>query len=116
MKASTWTAGLTAAAALAASGVCIADVGIADGKDHFTDFRSSKTRAEVQQEYRDARSQGTLQRGEFWTPETASSDIGSRGPAGARYRERTREDVMEELRQYKQTHNPNDTRDIYFGG
>jgi hypothetical protein len=118
MKASKWTAGLAAAVALSASGVCIADVGIMDGKDSFTDFRSSKTRAEVQQELLDAKDQGLLPRGgaDSWNRDSSSADIGARGPAGSRYQARTREEVMDELRVHRLTHNPSNPSDIYFGG
>lgn len=118
MKASHRTALLAATAAFTASGMCIADVGMADGKDFFTDFKSTKTRAQVQQEYLDARAQGTLSRGDTGLENagTSSVDMGPRGPAGSRYQGRTREEVMQELREYRQTYKPNDPKDIYFGG
>lgn len=117
MKASHWTRGL-AAALFAASGTCIADVGILDGRDSFADFQSVKTRAEVHQEYLDAKSQGLLPssgNAEFSGPQYSSMDIGARGPAGSRYQARTREEVLDELREYQRTHDPRDTNGIYFG-
>jgi len=118
MKAFHWTHGLAAAAIATASGTCFADVGLLDGRDSFADFHSLKTRAEVHQEYLDARSQGLLRNSgnaEFSGPDTSGMDIGARGPAGSRYQARTREEVMDELRTYRQTHNPAETSSIYFG-
>lgn len=118
MKASYGTAGLAAAVAFAASGACIADVGLLDGENAFANFQSTKTRAAVQQEYLDAKAQGLLPRGgnaEFWTPETPGMDIGARGPAGSRYQARTRDEVIEELHQYRRTPQPRGSDDIYFG-
>lgn len=118
MKASNWNHGLAAAAIFAASGTCFADIGIMDGSDSFANFQSTRTRAEVQQEYLDARSQGLLRNSgnaEFSGPDISGMDIGARGPAGSRYQARTREEVMDELREYRQTHNPADTNSIYFG-
>lgn len=118
MKALPWTHGLAAAAILATSGTCVADVGILDGRDSFADFQSVKTRAEVRQEYLDARSQGLLPNSgiaEFSGLESSSMDIGARGPAGSRYQARTRDEVLDELREYKRTHDPRDANSIYFG-
>jgi hypothetical protein len=118
MKASKWTAGFAAAVAVATSGTCIAEVGIADGKDAFTDFQSTRTQAEVQQELQDAKAEGLLPRGDYdsWTRESPSMDVGARGPAGARYQTRTREEVLKELDEYRSTHRPGSPADLYFGG
>lgn len=118
MKASHWTAGLAAAITLTVGGASIAEVGLMDGKDPFTHFQSSKTRSEVHQEYLDANAQGLLPRSgnaEYGGSDISSRDIGARGPAGSRYQSRTREEVLDELREYKRTHNPNDPKGLYFG-
>ncbi|WP_420473302.1 DUF4148 domain-containing protein [Noviherbaspirillum sp. ST9] len=118
MKVSNWKAGLAAGVVLAASGTCFAAVGLIDGADPFPNFQSTKSRAEVNQEYLDAKAQGLLSHGDAnLSPSNgASTDIGARGPAGSRYQARTREEVMEELREYQQTKKPNGTNDFYFGG
>jgi len=119
MKASKWVAALSGIITITLGGTSIAEVGVMDGKDTFTNFQSSKTRSEVHQEYLDAQAQGLLPRSgnaEYGASDISSMDIGAQGPAGARYQSRTREEVMDELRTYKQTHKPNDPNDLYFGG
>lgn len=109
--------GLAVAAISIVSGSCLAQPGIRDGADQFTDFHPGKTRAQVQQEYLDAKAQGLLPRGDAdrWTTDASGMDIGARGPAGSRYQGLTREEVINELREYKRTYNPQDTSSIYFG-
>lgn len=118
MKPLNMMSGLAAVAAFAASGTCMAQAGMADGADPFAGYQSTTTRAAVMQEYLDARAQGLLPRGdvEYSMPEASRADIGARGPAGSRYQGRTRQEVIDELREYRRTHKPNDPKDIYFGG
>src|SRR3712207_1005630 len=102
MNVSKWAIRAVASATLAMTGTCIAEVGILDGADPWSGFKSNRSRADVQAEYADAKTQGLLERGdaERWLPESRM-DIGARGPAGSRYSARTRGEVRSELIEYR---------------
>lgn len=105
---------IAALSIVAVSSIAVADVGMQDGADQFKDFKSTKSRAEVQAETNAARANGPQNNGSI---NSSASEIGGvRGVPGARYSGKTREEVYEEMIQYKKTHDPYSTKDIYFGG
>lgn len=110
MKTKHWITKLVAMSAMTSAGMASADVGMRDGEDPFRNFQSTKSRAEVRAEL-DA----------FRAPAPATSDargagnIGARGVPGSRYSSRTREEVREELRQFRETQKPYSPNNLYFG-
>lgn len=114
MKTSQWITTLVAVTAIGASGAALADVGMRDGEDSFRNFSPAKSRAEVRSELDTARTQGLLSRGDADTWADSETRIGPRGPAGSRYSARTRDEVREELMEYRRTHKGNEPGDIYY--
>lgn len=109
MKTKHWISRLVAMSAMTSAGMAFADVGMRDGEDPFRNFQSTKSREQVRAEL-DA----------FRAPAPASdargaSNIGARGVPGSRYSGRTREEVREELQQYKETQKPYSPDYLYFG-
>ena len=104
---------ITAISVLAVSGIAVADVGMRDGEDSFRDFKSTKSRAEVQAEMESARSSGSLNSDRI---SADGRDSGVRGVPGSRYSGKTRQEVRDELIQHRKTQNPISPNDIYFGG
>lgn len=97
-----------AGVALALSGSAFGDVGMLDGADSFTDFKSSKSRAEVRGELDAARQQGLLtNRNTNIDSPGSEASVGARGPAGSRYTARTREEVQQELADHRRTQQGN---------
>jgi hypothetical protein len=97
--------------AAVAAGPAFAEVGIRDGADQFTDFTSSRTRADVQSELRDANGQGTS----VTMRDGDDAHSGAYGVAGSRYSMRTREEVRGELAN-SDTQPQGTIRDgLYFG-
>jgi len=93
MKTSQWITRLVASAAVAAVAVgapAFADVGLIDGQDHFSNFKSTKSRAEVRSELDAARSQGLLSRGDADAPTVMAIARGAHGVAGSRSYGRSR--------------------------
>ncbi|OGB25103.1 MAG: hypothetical protein A3I66_23020 [Burkholderiales bacterium RIFCSPLOWO2_02_FULL_57_36] len=102
--------GLLCAAATAGS--VFAEVGIRDGADPFSNFTSTRTRADVQSELGNAKGQGTaitMRDGD------EEKNLGAYGVAGSRYSTLTREEVRSELARSGR-HPQGDRRDsLYFG-
>lgn len=113
MKTSQWITRLVASAAVAVGAPAFADVGLMDGQDQFSSFKSTKSRAEVRSELDSARSQGVLSRGDADTATERESAMGARGVAGSRYSGRTREEVRAELDEYNRMLRDNPRGDIY---
>jgi len=101
---------LTALGTLTAAGSAFA----AAGYSHPTEgwVSSNKSRAEVQDELRIAKSRGLTS---ISMRDGDDSNIGARGPAGSRYSMRTREEVQSELRDSRNNRSPDITKDLYFG-
>ena len=79
--------------AIITAGSAFAEVGIRDGADQFSEFKSSRSRADVHSELNSANGQGTsvtMRDGE-------DSTLGAYGVAGSRYSMRTREETRAEL-------------------
>lgn len=110
MKTTRCISRITALSILAVSGVAVADVGMRDGEDFFRDFKSTKSRAEVQAEMRGPSNLNSDR------VSADSQDSGVRGVSGSRYSGKTREEVREELIQHRKTHDPYSPKDLYFGG
>jgi len=88
-------------------------VGLIDGQDHFSNFKSTKSRAEVRSELDAARSQGLLSRGDADASTVMAPASGAHGVPGSRYSGRTREEVRAELDEYNRTLQDNPRGDIY---
>lgn len=85
MKSTSTIKSLAALAMLATAGFASADVGTRDGSDQFSDFRSSRTRAEVQDEIMNGGSQGAAESSRITSDE---ANTGAYGVAGSRYSSR----------------------------
>lgn len=109
MKTKHWITRLVALSAMASAGLAFADVGVRDGEDPFRDFKSTKSRAEVRAERDAARAPAAT------ASDPRAANIGARGVPGSRYSGRTREEVREELRQYREIQKPYSPDDLYFG-
>jgi len=92
-------------AALSAASVCstaYADVGWMDGDNTYSRLNGAGSNVTAQRELAQLRETG---------------DIGPRGVSGSRYTARTREEVMEELKEHQRAHpTPLRPGDLYFGG
>jgi hypothetical protein len=92
-------------AVLSAATVCstsYADVGWMDGDTTYNRFGLTGSSVEVPLEQAQPRETG---------------NIGPRGVSGSRYSARTREEVIDDLKEHQRTHpNPLRPGDIYFGG
>lgn len=105
---------ITALSVLAVSGIAVADVGLGDADKSFRDFKSTKSRAEVQAEMKSAGPSSSLNSDRI---SAEGRDSGVYGVPGSRYSGKTREEVREELIQHQKTYQPNSPSDnIYFGG
>lgn len=107
MKTTRCISRITALSVLAVSSFAVADVGMRDGEDFFRDFKSTKSRAEVQAEMRGQPAMNS---------DRTSGASGVQGVPGSRYTGKTREEVREELIQHRKTYEPNSPKDLYFGG
>ncbi len=97
-------------AATAASPI-FAEVGIRDGADQFGEFKSARTRADVQTELRNANGEGTS----VTVRDGDEKRAGAYGVAGSRYSIRTRDEVRSELKE-SGMRSRHDIRDkLYFG-
>lgn len=112
MKTRQWISGMVALSALLVAGTSFAGPEMRDGEDLFSDFKSTKSRAEVRSEMEAVRAQ-SVQRSDRIA---SDRDIGARGVAGARYSGRTRDQVHDELIQHQKTNNPYSPDYLYFGG
>jgi len=118
MKTARWTATLFAFTLIGVSGSAFAQIGIGDREDYFRDFKSTKSRADVHAD-RDAGRADVLSKrgGDAWNTSSWSAsrdNIGARGQAGSRYSERTRDDVRDELRNFRTEQQTNTSRDTYY--
>ncbi|MDB5821317.1 MAG: hypothetical protein JWR21_21 [Herminiimonas sp.] len=85
MKTAAVIRSLAVLAILASAGSASAEVGMRDGSDQFSGFTSSRTRAEVQDEISNGRSQGGSESNRITRDE---ANIGAYGAAGSRYSSR----------------------------
>ncbi|WP_420474558.1 DUF4148 domain-containing protein [Noviherbaspirillum sp. ST9] len=115
MKTTRCISRITALSVLAVSGIAVADVGMSDGSDFFRDFKSTKSRAEVRAELDAARGQSSLNSDRI-SADSYDSASGVRGMPGSRYTGKTRQEVRDELIQYRKTHDSSSPSDLYFGG
>lgn len=101
--------GLLCAATVAAP--VFAEVGIRDGADQFSEFKSAKTRADVQTDLRNANGQGTS----VTVRDGDEAKSGAYGVAGSRYSMRTRDEVRADLKNpgMRSRHDIHDN--LYFG-
>ena len=113
MKTTRCIARITALSVIAVSGIAVADVVMRYGEDFFRDFKSTKSRAEVRAELESTRTPTNVNSNRI-SEETW--DSGVRGMPGSRYSGKTRQEVRDELIQYRKTHDPNSPQDLYFGG
>jgi hypothetical protein len=88
--------------AMLAAGPAFAEVGIMDGANPFADFVSHRTRAEVQAEITNQKTQD------------ASPNVGVYGPSGARYATPAPAETHDRLAGPQTSHAPA-PQDIYFG-
>lgn len=112
MKTRQWISGMAALSAMLVAGTSIAAPGMRDGEDFFRDFKSTKSRAEVQNEMAAARAQ-PMQRSDRII--ASDRDVGARGVAGSRYSGRTSDEVRNDLIQHQRTNNPYSPDYLYFG-
>ena len=104
------SAGLLCAAAVA--GPAFAEAGIRDGADQFSNFNSTKTRADVQRDLALAKGEGTsvsIRDGDDMKTK------GAYGVAGSRYSGLTREEVNAELANSRKGPQRDYRDSIYFG-
>jgi hypothetical protein len=102
--------GILCAAVVA--GPAFAEAGIRDGADQFSNFNSTRTRADVQAEHANAKGEGTsvsMRDGEDKKTE------GAYGVAGSRYSGLTREEVNTELTNSRKGPQRDYRDSIYFG-
>lgn len=93
------------------AGSAFAEVGIRDGADQFSDFRSTATRAEVQRDLYNAKGQGTS----ISMRDGDDKLQGAHGVAGSRYSALTREEVQAELANSHNQPQGNRLDSLYFG-
>jgi hypothetical protein len=121
MKTAHWNAVLVAFSAIAVTGTTFAATGTYDGKNDSSSSNSTLSGAEVRTGLAASQPRGALLReGEAegsWNTRTWNSnrdDVGARGPAGARYTERTSDDVRRELTEHNRSQQQNRVKETYY--
>jgi hypothetical protein len=97
---------LAVMAMLATAAAVSAEVGVKDGTDQFSGFTSSRTRAEVQDEIGNARTQGDTESNRM---NGGKEEIGAYGASGSRFSSRPERVEVDASRR------PLNSTNIYFG-